>query len=242
MRVGVVARKLGMSRVYTAIGAQVPVTLLKVEDTVVYGVNDFAPNGGELNLQVASVRKDKNVAKPQLGKLRKNGIAGRRQFDEFRVSRNAELPVGQEVKANHFVVGQYVDVAGTSKGKGFAGVMKRHNFRGLEATHGVSISHRSHGSTGQRQDPGKVFKGKKMAGHLGNERCKIQNLEIMFVDQEENIIGVCGAVPGHKQSLVYVQDAIKKTLPAGAPYPCVQNEVQGGDNDDTEAQSASAEG
>lgn len=220
MRAGVIARKLGMSRIYVQSGEAVPLTLLKIEDCVVAGINDFDKSGQQINVQVAAVKKNRNVPKPQRAALGKLNIESRAKINEFRVSRQAgALGVGQEISAEHFVLGQYVDVVGITKGKGFAGVMKRHNFRGLEASHGVSISHRSHGSTGQRQDPGKVFKGKKMAGHMGVKRCTVQNLEIMYVDVEKNVVGVCGAVPGHKESLIFVQDALKKALPAEAPFP-----------------------
>lgn len=225
MRVGLIAVKLGQSRIYTQDSLAVCVTLLKVSDCVVTDVRDSNTESEFIKAQVGAFASDKKVNKPQAQALRKKNIAPRKVLREFHVSRDAVPPVGHDLNVDHYVVGQYVDVTGTSIGKGFAGVMKRHNFRGLEASHGVSVSHRSHGSTGQRQDPGKVFKGKKMAGHLGCERVTIQNLEVMYVNPETGIIGVCGAVPGAKNSVVYIQDAVKKALPVKAPFPVKKAEA-----------------
>lgn len=221
MRVGVVAEKIGMSRIYAIDNSAVPVTLLRLRECVVASANEKQNKDGTVTVTVAAFEDDKKTSKPRRGMLKKAGITGRRVLKSFKVAKNAAPPVGFEVRAGHFVVGQYIDVTGTSKGKGFAGGMKRHNFAGLEATHGVSISHRSHGSTGQCQDPGKVFKGKKMAGHLGDKQCTTQNLEVMHIDEENNIIAVCGAVPGSKQGVVTIFDAVKKPRSPEAPYPYV---------------------
>ncbi|TAF40932.1 MAG: 50S ribosomal protein L3 [Alphaproteobacteria bacterium] len=164
-------------------------------------------------------RKAKNVSKPLKGHFAKNKVLPKQILVEFRVSEDAMVEVGSSLSAEHFLVGQFVDVVGTSKGKGFAGAMKRHNFRGLEASHGVSISHRSHGSTGQRQDPGKVFKGKKMAGHLGDERVTQQNLKVVGVDGVRGVIYIKGAIPGAKNGFVTVSDAIKRAAPSNVPFP-----------------------
>lgn len=219
MRVGLIATKLGQSRIYTADSLAVCVTLLKVSDCVVTEVKDSNTESPFMKAQVGAFIDEKKVNKPQAQALRKKNILPRRVLKEFHVARNALPPVGHNLNVDHYIIGQYVDVTGTSIGKGFAGVMKRHNFRGLEASHGVSVSHRSHGSTGQRQDPGKVFKGKKMAGHMGCVKVTTQNLEVMYVNPEQGIIGVCGAVPGAKNSIVTIQDAVKKALPVKAPFP-----------------------
>jgi len=219
MRTGIVAKKVGMSRYYTPEGVDVPVTLLHVEECQVVGVKTEL-NDGYNAVQIGSgKRKAKRVSKSVRGHFAKAKVEPKAKIAEFRVDENALLVPGQEITVNHYVKGQYIDVAGTTKGRGFAGVMKRHNFAGLEASHGVSVSHRAHGSTGQRQDPGKVFKGKKMAGHMGSVRATTQNLEIVGVDEENSLIIVCGAVPGSKGSYVLVYDAIKRALPANAPFP-----------------------
>jgi large subunit ribosomal protein L3 len=166
--------------------------------------------------------KPNRVNKAQRSEFAKKNIAPKKALAEFRVAADALIEVGQEIRANHFLVGQFVDVCAQTKGKGFAGAMKRWNFRGLEASHGVSISHRSHGSTGQRQDPGRVFKGKKMAGHLGDERVTIQNLEVVAIDESRNLVLVKGAVPGVDNAMVRITDAEKRALPAGVPYPTVK--------------------
>lgn len=219
MRTGVIAKKLGMSRTFTEDGAQVPVTVLKLEQCQVTGVRTEDSHGYTAVQLGAGQAKPKNVSKPERGQFAQAKVEPKRKVVEFRVSPDALLDVGAEIVATHFVPGQYVDITGTTIGKGFAGGMKRWNFRGLRATHGVSISHRSHGSTGQRQDPGKVFKGKKMAGHMGDRRRTAQNLEVVAVDEAAGLILVKGAVPGSKNGWVLIRDAVKKTLPKDLPFP-----------------------
>ncbi|AQS87609.1 50S ribosomal protein L3 [Neoasaia chiangmaiensis] len=219
MRTGLIARKLGMTRLFKEDGTHVPVTVLHLDNVEVVDTRTQERDGYtavQLGLGKAKV---KNVTKPMRGHYARTKVEPKQNLVEFRVAEDAVLEAGTKLSANHFVVGQKVDVTGTSKGKGFAGVMKRWNFAGLEASHGVSISHRSHGSTGQRQDPGKVFKGKKMAGHMGDERITTLNLEVAAVDEERNVIMVRGAVPGAKNGLVLIRDAIKKARHADAPYP-----------------------
>jgi large subunit ribosomal protein L3 len=219
MRTGVIATKLGSSRYFTADGINIPVTLLKLDSCQVTAVKTKGKDGYDaLQIGVGSA-KVKNVSKSLRGHFAKAKVEAKKKVVEFRVSSEALLNVGEEILANHYVQGQYVDVAGTTKGKGFAGAMKRHNFRGLEASHGVSVSHRSHGSIGQCQDPGKVFKGKKMAGHMGDVRATIQNLEIIDTDVEQGLIIVNGSVPGSKGSYVYIYDAVKRARHANAPFP-----------------------
>ena len=219
MRTGVLAKKVGMSRYYTDLGRAIPVTLLQLDGCQVVSIKTKETDGYNAVQVGAGKAKVKNVSKSLRGHFGKAKVEPKSKVVEFRVAANALLKPGQELTVNHFVAGQYIDVAGTSKGKGFAGVMKRHNFAGLEATHGVSISHRSHGSTGQRQDPGKVFKGKKMAGHMGDVRQTVQNIEIMDIDEENNLIVVCGGVPGRKGAYVELSDAMKRAVPAEAPFP-----------------------
>ena len=219
MRTGVIAKKMGMTRVFAADGAHVPVTVLSLEGCQVVAQRT-ADRDGYVALQLgAGKRKAKNVSQPVRGHFAKAQVEPKAKVKEFRVSEANLVEVGMEITADHFVAGQKVDVAGTSIGKGFAGAMKRWNFGGLRATHGVSISHRSHGSTGQRQDPGKVFKGKKMAGHLGVERVTVQNLEVVRTDAERGLILIRGALPGPEGSWVEVTDAVKKALPEGVPVP-----------------------
>lgn len=217
MRTGLVVKKLGMSAVYRD-GIRIPVTLLKLEDCQVISTKSIDKDGYRaVQLGVGTV-KTKNVSKPLKGHFAKAKVEARHKLVEFRVSEKAMLDVGDKITVDHFVPGQFVDITGVTVGKGFAGGMKRHNFRGLEASHGVSISHRSHGSTGQRQDPGKVFKGKKMAGHLGSEKVTIQNLKVVEVDSEEGLIIIKGAVPG-KNGYVLIRDAIKRALPDDIKFP-----------------------
>ncbi|AHK70317.1 MULTISPECIES: 50S ribosomal protein L3 [Gluconobacter] len=219
MRTGLIAKKLGMTRLFKEDGTHVPVTVLHLDNVEVVDARTNERDGYtaiQLGLGNAKV---KNVTKANRGHFARTKVEPKKHLAEFRVSEDALLEAGTKLSAAHFVVGQKVDVTGQSKGKGFAGVMKRHNFAGLEASHGVSISHRSHGSTGQRQDPGKVFKGKKMAGHMGDERVTTLNLEIAAVDEERNLIMVRGAIPGAKNGLVLIRDAIKKARHADAPYP-----------------------
>jgi large subunit ribosomal protein L3 len=221
MRSGLIAQKLGMTRVYTDAGEHVPVTVLKVENCQVVGVRKTAGAGKGYNAVQLGVgsRKPRNVSKPMRGHFAKAKVEPKVKLAEFRVSEDALLDIGAELTAEHFVPGQFVDVTGTSIGKGFAGVMKRWNFGGLRATHGVSISHRSHGSTGNRQDPGRVFKNKKMAGHMGDRRVTIQNLRIVSTDAANGLILVSGAVPGAEGTYVLVRDAAKRKAPDGVPFP-----------------------
>ena len=219
MRTGLIARKLGMTRIFSDAAEHVPVTVLQVEDCQVVGVRTMEKDGYTAVQLGAGKAKVKNVTKPLRGHFAKAKVEPKRHLAEFRVAEDALLAVGAELSVEHFRPGQFVDVTGTSVGKGFAGAMKRHNFGGLRATHGVSISHRSHGSTGQRQDPGKVFKGKKMAGHMGNVRVTTQNLQVVATDAERGLILVKGAVPGAEGGIVLVRDAIKRRRPEEAPYP-----------------------
>ena len=219
MRTGLIAKKLGMSRIFDVDGTHVPVTVLQVDGLEVVAVKTQEKDGyTSVQLGCGSV-KAKNLSKPLKGYFAKANIEPKKKLAEFRVSEDCLLSVGDELSAEHFVAGQYVDVCATSIGKGFAGVMKRHNFAGLEATHGVSISHRSHGSTGQRRDPGKVFKGKKMAGHMGDERVTVQNLKVVAVDGNRGLIMVKGGVPGAENAWVRVTDAVKKTQDVKLPMP-----------------------
>ena len=219
MRSGVIAQKMGMTRVFTETGEHVPVTVLRLGNCQVVA-HRTKEKGGYVALQLGSGgRKVKNVSKAERGHFAVAKVEPKRKLAEFRVSEDGLIPVGAEITADHFVVGQFVDVTGTSIGKGFAGPMKRWNFAGLRASHGVSISHRSHGSTGGRQDPGKTFKNKKMAGHLGVERVTTLNLKVVQTDVERGLILVEGAVPGAKGGWITVRDAVKKSLPEGVPKP-----------------------
>ena len=219
MRSGVIAQKIGMSRVFTEAGAHVPVTVLRLANCQVVAHRTMEKNG-YVALQLGSgTRKVKNVTKAERGNFAIAKVEPKRKVAEFRVSEDALIPVGAEITADHFLPGQYVDVTGTSIGKGFAGGMKRWNFGGLRASHGVSISHRSIGSTGGRQDPGKTFKNKKMPGHLGVDRVTTQNLRVVQTDVDRGLILVEGAVPGAKGGWITVRDAVKKALPKDAPKP-----------------------
>ena len=219
MRTGLLAQKLGMTRIFAADGNHVPVTVLKVDHCQVVAVRTTETNGYNAVQLGVGKAKVKNVSKAQRGHFAKAKVEPKQKLAEFRVSKENLLEVGAELSAAHFVTGQFVDVVGTTIGKGFAGSMKRWNFGGLRATHGVSVSHRSHGSTGNRQDPGRTFPGKKMAGHLGVERVTQQNLKIVETDVEQGLIYVHGAVPGHEGSYVLVKDAVKRALPKEAPKP-----------------------
>lgn len=219
MRTGLIAQKLGMSRVFDANGRHVPVTVLKVENCQVVAVQTKEKNGYTSVQLGAGTRKAKNVAQPQRGHFAKAKVEPKAKLAEFRVSEENLLEVGAELSVEHFVPGQYVDVRATTIGRGYQGVMKRWNFGGLRATHGVSISHRSPGSTGQRQSPGRVFKNKKMAGHMGDKERTMPNLRVVEVNVEMGLILVEGAVPGHKNCWVTVKDAVKKQLPKEAPKP-----------------------
>ena len=218
-RTGVIGRKLGMTRLYTAEGTHVPCTVVSLEDCQVVSHRTEERDGYTALQLGAGAAKAARTTKPMRGHFAKTRIAPKRKLAEFRVPEGALIEVGATITADHYVPGQRVDVTGTSVGKGFAGGMKRHNFGGLRASHGVSISHRSHGSTGQCQDPGKVFKGKKMAGHMGDVRVTTQNLEVVRTDVGRGLILVKGAVPGSKGSWVMIRDAIKKPLPEDAPVP-----------------------
>ena len=219
MRAGLIAKKVGMSQVFAEDGQRVPVTVLHVDNCEVVAQKDGERDGyTAVQLGVGST-KVKNVTKPMRGHFAKAGVEPKAKLAEFRVEADGLLDVGAELTAEHFVEGQFVDVTGTSIGKGFAGGMKRHNFGGLRATHGVSISHRSHGSTGQCQDPGRVFKGKKMAGHMGATQVTAQNLVVVGTDADRGLVLVKGAVPGAKGNWVIINDAVKKARPESAPFP-----------------------
>jgi large subunit ribosomal protein L3 len=219
MRTGLIAKKLGMTRLFKDDGTHVPVTVLHLDQVQVVDTRTEERDGYTAVQLGWGTAKVKNVTKPNKGHFAKAKIEPKAKLVEFRVTPDAMLEQGITLSAAHFVVGQKIDVCGTSKGKGFAGAMKRWNFAGLEASHGVSISHRSHGSTGNRQDPGKTFKNKKMAGHLGDERITTQNLEVALVDAEKGLLMVRGAVPGAKGGYVLVTDAIKRKPHADAPFP-----------------------
>jgi len=219
MRSGVIAQKVGMTRIFTDAGEHIPVTVLKLDNCQVVAHRTKDKNG-YVAVQLGTGRaKVKNVSKAQRGHFAVAKVEPKQKLVEFRVSDDALIPVGAELTADHFVVGQFVDVSGTTTGKGFAGGMKRWNFGGLRATHGVSISHRSIGSTGGRQDPGKTFKNKKMPGHLGTERVTTQNLRVVQTDAERGLILVEGAVPGVAGGWIHVRDAVKRSLPKDAPLP-----------------------
>ncbi len=219
MRTGLIAQKLGMSRVFDADGFHVPVTVLRVEDCRVVATRTRDKDGYDAVQLGAGVAKAGRATRAMRGHFAKAKVEPARKLAEFRVSTDALVEVGARLTVGHFVPGQFVDVIGTSIGKGFAGVMKRHNFHGLRASHGVSLSHRSQGSTGNSQDPGKVFKGKKMAGHMGSKRVTAQNLRVVATDAERGLILVKGAVPGAAGGWVLVNDARKRALPEDAPFP-----------------------
>jgi len=219
MRSGVIAQKVGMTRVFTDTGEHVPVTVLKIDGCQVIAHRTQEQNGYTAVQLGIGRAKVKNVPKAERERFAKAHVEPKLKLAEIRVPDDKLLPVGAEITADHFVVGQFVDVTGTTTGKGFAGPMKRWNFGGLRATHGVSVSHRSHGSTGGRQDPGKTFKNKKMAGHLGVERVTTQNLRVVQTDVERGLVLVEGAVPGTAGGWIYIRDAVKKALPKDAPQP-----------------------
>ncbi|MCO6385884.1 50S ribosomal protein L3 [Aliihoeflea sp. 40Bstr573] len=219
MRSGVIAQKVGMTRVYNDAGEHVPVTVLRMENCQVVAQRTQEKNGYTAVQLGVGLAKVKNTSKAMRGHFAAASVEPKSQLAEFRVSEDNMLDIGAEITAEHFVAGQKVDVTGTSVGKGFQGVMKRHNFGGGRATHGNSVSHRSHGSTGQRQDPGKVFKGKKMAGHMGSTRVTTQNLEIVSTDVDRGLILIRGAVPGSKGAWIVVRDAVKSAMPDNAPKP-----------------------
>mmetsp|Transcript_22413 Transcript_22413/g.36075 ORF Transcript_22413/g.36075 Transcript_22413/m.36075 type:complete len:242 (-) Transcript_22413:2648-3373(-) len=219
MRSGILAKKVGMTRLFMEDGKQIPVTVLQLDGLQVVGNRTSDKDGYTAVTLGAGTAKVKRVSQAMRGHFAAQKVEPKRKLVEFRVTEDNLIGVGEEISAEHFLAGQKVDVSGTSIGKGFAGAMKRHNFGGLRASHGVSISHRSHGSTGQCQDPGKVFKGKKMAGHMGAARVTTQNLEVVKTDADRGLIMIKGAVPGSKGGWVTVKDAVKKKLPDGVPFP-----------------------
>ncbi|HYH70309.1 MAG TPA: 50S ribosomal protein L3 [Methyloceanibacter sp.] len=258
MRSGVIAQKVGMTRIFTDAGEHIPVTVLRLDNCQVVGHRTTEKNGYTA-LQLGVGRpKISRLSRAARGGFAVANVEPKRKLAEFRVSPDNLIDVGAEITADHFVEGQYVDVSGTTIGKGFAGAMKRHGFAGLRASHGVSVSHRSHGSTGQRQDPGKVFKGKKMAGHMGNTNVTTQNLRVVKTDPERGLIMIRGAVPGAKGGWVMLSDAVKRSLPENAPKPGAFRKAGGEDaksatdakaddaapeqNDAPEQQPAQAEG
>ena len=242
MRTGVLAQKLGMSRVFADDGTHVPVTVLRLDGCQVVAVRTRERDGYVAVQLGTGATKVKNMSKPERGHFAKAKVEPKRQLAEFRVADDAVLEVGAEISVNHYVPGQFVDVAGTSIGKGFAGAMKRWNFRGLRASHGISVSHRSHGSTGQSQDPGKVFKGKKMAGHMGAKRITTQNLQIVSTDEERGLILIRGAVPGSKGGWVLVTDAVKRPRAEDAPYPAGLKDASAPSGDETQSPADAPQG
>jgi large subunit ribosomal protein L3 len=238
MRTGLLAKKVGMTRLFGVDGSHIGVTVLQVEDCEVVAVRT-AEKDGYTAVQLGVGRaKTKNVTKPMRGHFAKAKVEPKRKVGEFRVAEDALLEVGVRLSAEHFVEGQLVDVVGISIGKGFAGAMKRHNFGGLRASHGVSVSHRSHGSTGNRQDPGRTFKNKKMAGHMGARQVTVQNLEVFGVDADRGLVLVRGGVPGAKGSYVRISDAVKAGRPGDAPYPAA---ILGSSGGKAEAPAAAGE-
>nr|WP_319251994.1 50S ribosomal protein L3 [uncultured Celeribacter sp.] len=219
MRSGVIAKKVGMTRLFMEDGKQIPVTVLQLDNLQVVAQRTTDKDGYTAVQLGAGSAKAKRTSQAMRGHFAAANVAPKRKVAEFRVDEDKLIEVGAEISADHYLEGQYVDVSGTSIGKGFAGAMKRHNFGGLRATHGVSISHRSHGSTGQCQDPGRVFKGKKMAGHMGAARITTQNLQVVKTDADRGLIMVKGAVPGSKGGWVTIKDAVKKAAPADLPLP-----------------------
>ena len=242
MRTGLIARKEGMTRIFDEDGRHVPVTVLKIDNCQVVATRTEDKDGYIAVQLGAGVAKVKRTSKAMRGHFAKNKVEPKAKLAEFRVSADNLVDIGAELGANHFVEGQFVDVCGTSIGKGFAGGMKRHNFGGMRASHGVSVSHRAHGSTGQCQDPGKVFKGKKMAGHMGNTRVTTQSLKVMAIDLEDGLVLVKGAVPGAKNGWVTITDAEKKQakgvelpMPAGLKAAAQQNNEASADAEQAEA-------
>ena len=250
MRCGIVVRKLGMSRLFNESGEHVPVTVLRIEDLEVLSIKTLDKDGYTAVQLGFSNKKPKNISKPLRGVFAKAKVEPKEKVVEFRVSEDAVLKIGDKLGVNHFVAGQKVDAVGLSKGKGFSGAMKRHNFGGMQASHGVSISHRSHGSTGNSQDPGRTWKGKKMAGQYGNVRITTQNLKVIKLFEEDSLILIQGSVPGSKNGIVLLRDAIKYKTPESAPFPAglqinekIKNEGSSSKNiDDKEETSSDLEG
>ncbi len=247
MRSGLIAQKVGMTRIFTEDGQHIPVTVLKIDKCQVLGHRTVEKNGYTALRLGAGARKRSRVSKSEQRNFAIANVEPKRRIAEFRVSEDNLIEVGAELTADHFVEGQSVDVTGISIGKGFAGAMKRWNFGGMRASHGVSISHRAHGSTGNSQDPGKVFKGKKMAGHMGAERVTTLNLKVVRTDVERGLVMVRGAVPGHKGGWVLLRDAVKKAMPKDLPMPGAFRPAKGEDagksepEPNTDAQSTGAE-
>ena len=219
MRCGVIVRKLGMSRVFNEKGEHIPVTILRLEDTEVLSTKTVEKDGYTAVQLGFGNKKLKHTTKPMRGVFAKAKTEPKKKVAEFRVSEDALLEVGDKLCVNHYVAGQKVDVVGISQGKGFAGAIKRHNFGGMQASHGVSVSHRAHGSTGNSQDPGRTWKGKKMAGQYGNVRVTTQNLTVIKLIESDNLILIEGSVPGSKNGIIMLNDAIKSKVPEAAPFP-----------------------
>jgi large subunit ribosomal protein L3 len=227
MRCGVIVRKLGMSRVFNDRGEHIPVTVLRLEDTEVLSTKTLEKDGYTAVQLGFCNKKLKHTSKPMRGVFAKAKTEPKKKIAEFRVTEDALLQIGDKLSVNHYVAGQKVDVVGVSQGKGFAGAMKRHNFGGMQASHGVSVSHRAHGSTGNSQDPGRTWKGKKMAGQYGNVKITTQNLTVVKLIENDNLILVEGSVPGSKNGIVILNDAIKSKVPESAPFPaglCLDNQ------------------
>ena len=242
MRSGVIAKKVGMTRLFGADGRHVPVTVLQLDGVQVVGRREADRDGYTAVQLGAGKAKAKNVAKPQRGAFGKAEVEPKAKLVEFRVAEDALLDLGAEISAEHFIEGQLVDISGVTQGKGFAGAMKRWGFGGLRATHGVSVSHRSHGSTGNRQDPGRVFKNKKMAGHMGARNRTQQNLEIVRTDAERGLLFIKGSVPGHKGGWLCVQDAVKVARGDTVPYPAsLKKSAAASNNNDTAVESQVAD-
>ncbi|WP_193365345.1 50S ribosomal protein L3 [Ketogulonicigenium vulgare] len=233
MRSGTIAKKIGMTRLFLEDGRQVPVTVLQFENLQVVAQRTVEKDGYTAVQLGAGTAKAKNVTQPMRGHFAAAKVEPKRKLAEFRVTPENLIPVGAEIIADHYVAGQFVDISGTSIGKGFAGVMKRHNFGGLRASHGVSVSHRSHGSVGQCQDPGRIFKGKKMAGHMGSARVTTQNLQVIRTDSTRGLVMVKGAVPGNKGGWVTIKDAVKKKPAENIAFPAALRDtavaVEGGE-------------
>ena len=240
MRTGIITKKIGMTRLYLADGTHVPVTVLSLKDCQVVANQTKDRNGYNSVTLGSGEAKLKNTNKAQREVYSKIKVTPKKKQKEFRVSETNMISIGAEITANHFVVGQYVDATGVTIGKGFAGAMKRHNFRGLRASHGVSVSHRSHGSTGNSQDPGRVFKGKKMAGHMGDRQRTVQNLQVVAADEDRGLIFIKGGLPGSKGSWISLKDAVKKAVPNDVPYPAgLKDTLLSSDNKDVKIEEIS---
>jgi len=240
MRTGIITKKIGMTRLYMTDGTHVPVTVLSLKDCQVVANQTKDRNGYNSVTLGSEEAKLKNTNKAQREAYSKIKVTPKKKQKEFRVSESNMITIGAEITANHFVVGQYVDATGITIGKGFAGAMKRHNFGGLRASHGVSVSHRSHGSTGNSQDPGRVFKGKKMAGHMGDKQRTIQNLQVVAADEDRGLIFIKGGLPGSKGSWISLKDAVKKAVPNDVPYPAgLKDTLLSSDNKDVKIEEIS---